>query len=226
MILSKTNIYIPGKGNEQLFLHDLDLECDDGVHLKVDAHIPDEPLIVRHLARYHFLSGFCRSGNRVLDFPCGSGYGVTLMPRSVRYEGRDLSDPSIRYAKSLYGHLGTFIRDDLTNPHLDNQVEGYDVIGCIEGLEHIDRDDQLLLVPRLAAALTTTGLLIISSPESNRGVSSANPLNKYHRHELIRDDFEALIHRSFSWVEIVTQVDRLHTGEVHRCFYAVCRNPR
>lgn len=216
-------IHIPGKGNEQLFLEDLETTMPDGTWLRVDAHVPDEPLVTRHLARYHLLASLCRSGHTVLDFPCGSGYGATLVPDSVSYEGRDASAVCIAYATSLYGHRGTYLVDDLCHPNLPPRA--YDVIGCIEGLEHISSEDQQRLIPALATAIQPDGLVLVSSPESTRGVSSPNPLNPYHRYELIREDFESLLAASFRWVEVITQIDRLHTGEVHRCFYAICREP-
>lgn len=224
--------YRGGQEDERLYLVDKEFTMPDGrrvvVH-RTDILPPAEndDLVARNLGRNMLLGPFVRPSYTVLDFPCGSGY---VAPR-VRelgglYCGVDRDDVTIEYARRQYGGTGVqFIVGDLTNPDL--LAEHFNTIQCIEGLEHIRCDDQIMLVAALYQALKPGGILIVSSPESIRGVSGPNPKNSYHLHELTKDDFVALLHTSFppERVEIVTQVNKMHTGDVTRCFYAFCHKP-
>lgn len=195
-------------GREQLYL--------DGSHT-------DQDLIVRHKARYFLLGGLCRRGDRVLDFPCGTGYGAQILDAlNVRYLGLDRDEAALAYARRHYQPYGLFGTGDLTHPDLDD--EAFDVIGCLEGLEHIDGEFQGPLIATFSKALKPGGVLLVSSPERNGPVSGPNPKNPYHRHELTRLDFLALLQTVFppAAIELITRYDRLSDGEWHTCFYAVC----
>ena len=82
--------------------------------------------------------------------------------------------PSV--TRSPWSMLGTFASEhssfrvgDLCAPNLHDQ--SYDVIGCIEGLEHIDQQYQSPLVAALAKALKPGGTLVVSSPDNLTGKS-------------------------------------------------------
>ena len=160
-----------------------------------------------------------------MDFPCGSGYGAKLLSElAVSYEGQEFDLPTIEYAKSLYGKYdATFVFGDLTKPDLPENK--YDVIGCIEGLEHIGREFQEPLIEAFQRALKPGGTLIISSPEAPNNISGPSPDNEWHVWELTKDDFLKLLHSCFpaGEVELITQKNVLHTGKLTNCFYAVCR---
>ncbi len=213
----------------RLYLEDCAFILPDGRHVVISktdvrggANMPD--LIARHKGRYSLLGLFSRPGGRLLDFPCGSGYAASLLKDfDVIYEGRDIDVPTLEYAKRIYGGDGAmFLSGDLCAPSLD--VEQYDVIACIEGIEHIDTEFQSPLVAALYTALKTGGTLVVSSPESSSGVSGPSDTNKYHKHELTRQDFLSILHEYFEKqnVEVVSNIETLHTGVRTTCLYGVC----
>jgi len=220
-------IHIPGTGQEQLFLEPLDTILPSGERLIVEPTQASSPealqaLITRHQARYYFVGHFLRAGMIVLDFPCGSGYAAKLLaPQDIIYIGADANQNAVNYAQSMYMDYGEFSCCDLTT--FKPLFTQYDVIACIEGLEHIDAEAQRRLIPAFYEALKPGGVLVISSPETRGDVSGPNPKNPYHKHELTKDDFLLLLGHSFSNVELITQRDVLDTGEEHTCFYAACR---
>ena len=215
-------------GEEQLFLRDLEFDMPTGEHVVVKKKSrPDidiEDLIARHIGRYSLLGLFCRPGYRVLDFPCGSGYGADLLKAfGIIYEGVDRDPVAIEYARHLYGSdKALFKIGDLTAPDLAH--EQYDTISCLEGLEHIEQKYQSPLIAIFHKALKSGGTLVISSPENPTGKSGHSTHNKHHLWELNRADFLGLLHLHFhpEAVEIVTHKAVLSSGVATTCLYGIC----
>ena len=151
-MVEKRVIYLGGSVScGRLYLEDLDFDMPDGQHVSVKKTFkPDgrlhhnmANLIARHKGRYYLLGLFCRPRMKVLDFPCGSGYAAQLLKeQGVIYEGRDFDEPTLEYARHMYGGPESrFNFGDLTKPEL--ATENYDLIGCLEGVEHIHQEFQL-----------------------------------------------------------------------------------
>lgn len=213
---------------EQLFLQDLefDMPTDERIVVKKISrpNIDLEDLIARHIGRYSLLGLYSRPGYRVLDFPCGSGYGADLLKKfGVIYEGADRDPICIEYARRLYASdKASFRIGDLTTPNL--APEQYDTIGCIEGFEHVEQKYQNPLIAAFQKALKPGGTLVISSPENPTGKSGHSIHNKYHLWELNRADFLKLLHSHFrpEAVEIVTHKAMLSSGVFTACLYGIC----
>ena len=221
-------IFRGGKNEERLFLQDLDFWYNDiEVRVSQTAVLSRSEMldfIVRHKARYGLVGLFCKPTLQILDFTCGSGYASELLEMyGIFYEGKDLDSITIEYARRLYGHSSAnFEVNDLTKPNLKNEY--YNVIGCIEGLEHIEAKYQSALIKAFHKALISGGVLIISSPETESERSGLSSKNKYHLWELTKKDFVGLLVEHFPRenVELITQKNALHTGEIHNCFYGIC----
>jgi len=221
-----------GDDLERLFLHDrlfvpniyfLD-ECNNKIISIKKTNIPDvdmKDLIARHKARYGLVALFCRPGLKVLDFPCGSGYASKLLNEyGVNYIGADFDWVTIEYAKNVYGQYGRFIQDNFIDLKVLDTT--FDIIACIEGIEHIEEKNQIKVIENFYNLLNAGGRLIISCPEAKRA-SGASETNKYHLYELTRVDFEELLYKFFYDVQILDQENKLSTGEMQNCLYGVCR---
>ena len=204
-----------GKSEERLYIWDDKFDCGDDICIVRKTDMPDlENIIARHEARYYLVASFCRPGMKVLDFPCGSGYGSEIINDfDVEYEGRDNDAPSIEYAKLHY--CGEFSVDDLKSPHFVDRT--YDVICCVEGIEHIDHLYQSRLVKYFYEALIHGGTLIVTTPEKGEGV------NPHHSHEMNRTEFEALLHEAFIDVQMIIRSDVNHKQEKTNFMTAICR---
>jgi len=221
-----------GADTERLYLRDMDFVIPSTGE-RVVVETTDIPgidmgdLIARHKGRYYQVGLFCRPGQQVLDFPCGSGYAAqVLAPLGVRYEGLEFDPITVEYARRMYGNDATrFNVGDLRQPNLEK--ERYDNIACIEGLEHIEMEYQDGLIAALKDALKPGGVLVVSSPENPTGSSGKSAHNKYHLGELTRADFLALLHRHFqpADVELVTYKAHLSTHVRTTCFYGICHKP-
>ena len=213
---------------ERIYFEDARFILDGGEEVVVArSEIPGvnmADLFARHKARYYLPALFCRPGLRVLDFPCGTGYGAEVFaPFGVEYQGLDIYPVTLEYARKGYGRLGAaYGAGDLCRPQL--RAECYDVVACIEGLEHIPMESQSGLIRELRRSLKEDGVLVVSSPENPTGRSGKSEHNKYHVGELTKADFLALLRSHFpaDKVELLTHRATLSTGKRSNCFYGIC----
>jgi len=217
-----------GKDGERLYLADLKFKLSGRMIEVLKTKEPDvdmKDLVARHKGRYGLFALFSRPGYRVLDFPCGSGYASAFLKEfGVIYYGMDMDIATIEYAKRMYGAKNIqFDVGDLCLPKLKSS--SYDIIGCVEGLEHIDKEPQKKLISAFYKALKPDGILIVSSPENKSGVSGPSKLNPYHKWELTKNDFVLTLGEVFGAenIELVTHKAILSPGLVEmNCFYGIC----
>jgi len=204
-----------GTDEERLYLYNLKFDCDDDIVVVKRTDMPHmDEIVFNHKGRYGLVSAFCKPGMKVLDFPCGSGYGREILSLfRVDYEGRDNDKATIEYCKLTQGP--NFSVDDLSSPHLEERH--YNLIACIEGIEHIEQEKQSRAVKHLYEALDYDGILIITSPE--RGEVITNP---YHKWEFKKSEFEQLLGTYFQDVQILVKRGKNHKGEKTNFMYGIC----
>lgn len=107
-----------------------------------------------HAAALRLLEA-CPPG-RVLDVPCGTGLlSLALASRGFRVRGLDL-DPAAARAAGVDAAPA-----DMERP-LPVADGGFDVVTCLEGIEHVEH--QAELVGELARALAPGGVLVLTTP--------------------------------------------------------------
>jgi 2-polyprenyl-3-methyl-5-hydroxy-6-metoxy-1,4-benzoquinol methylase len=165
--------------------------------------VPDETepgVVALHVKRYDFARTLCE-GCVVLDAACGVGYGSALLAETAaRVVGVDVDESALGYARTRYARPNLeFVHGDLQC--LAFEDGSFDVVCAFEAIEHLDRPETF--VSEAARLLRDAGLFVASTPH----VASTNrePENPYHRIELSRADFDELLRRSFSEVEILGQ---------------------
>lgn len=210
-----------GKNEDRLYLHDRNFFRGKEPVVVKKTDMPNiEAIIHRHKARYYMPAFFCRYQSNVLDFPCGSGYGIEILGKGTNYEGFDNDEITMEYARKTYcNSIKTFRTMDLTAPRIEKGK--YDVIACIEGIEHIEGEYQGPLVKAFYDGLKPGGRLIVTCPKAPEA-SGPSKTNKYHLYELTTDDFKKLIKTCFVLSTFITTRDILHNGEEAICMTAIC----
>jgi SAM-dependent methyltransferase len=148
-----------------------------------------------HLERYKFACNFARNKS-VLDIACGVGYAGPMFIQSgaVSYNGVDINDKLIKYAKDNYAsELISYSVGDICTFKIDKK---FDLISCFETIEHIK--DYKTAIKNLYDLLNPGGTLLVSSP--NRPVTSPNcntlndkPSNEFHTQEFIPEELLLLL---------------------------------
>lgn len=149
-------------------------------------HIVRSPWKRGLIARYEFCQPYA-VGKTVLDIPCGVGWGTSLLRGARRLVGVDLSEDSVVYAKRHYGKQAEFHIADMSQiPFTD---ETFDLVVCLEGIEHVPISIGHQFVKEAARVLTPSGNIILTNPlpDPNR------PPNPYHIHEYTLDELDALL---------------------------------
>lgn len=137
--------------------------------------------------RYRFCNAHIKD-RVILDIPCGSGWGTSLLKGYRRCTGIDIAEDAVAFAKKKYERPGTleFVVGSMEKlPAGDASV---DVIVCLEGFEHVDRDIGTAFLAEARRALKPGGLLLMTCPVLNEyGEDTKNPyhLCEYPEEELI-----------------------------------------
>jgi glycosyltransferase involved in cell wall biosynthesis/SAM-dependent methyltransferase len=147
--------------------------------------------------RYNFCQPFIQQKD-VLDVPCGTGWGSSMLSGYTSLTGLDIDPASISYARDKF--LGiSFVEG--TMHALPFEDSSFDVVICLEGLEHVMRSQVDAFLKEVHRVLRTTGTLIVTAPLLNNGKHSGNP---YHRYEFQSEELEQLLTRGFELVSFET----------------------
>jgi SAM-dependent methyltransferase len=113
----------------------------------------------------------------------------------------DISSESIAYAKNNYQRSGiNFIVGDATD--LSNHRD-FEIIVSFETIEHLNNPDKFL--SEISLSLSSGGLFIVSTPVREKGTVTDKPTNAFHHQEWSINEFETLLRRYFSIVDIQGQ---------------------
>ncbi len=136
--------------------------------------------------RYKFPNEFIK-GKKVLDIPCGVGWGTSLLKGATFIVGIDTSKEAIDYAKKHYENKNRkFHVGDMQSIGLKD--DSINVVICLEGFEHVLRHVGARFIEESKRILKSDGLLLIMCPVlDEKGESTGNPyhLLEYPEYELI-----------------------------------------
>lgn len=141
--------------------------------------------------RYAFCAPYVK-GRRVVDVPCGTGWGTSLLTSARQLLGVDLSEEGLRCAQERFGDRARFCVGDMTAlPLRDGAV---DVVVCLEGIEHVPIPVGKAFVDEAARVLSPRGIVIVTSPVPD----PRRAPNPYHVHEYEPDELRGLFGSRFA----------------------------
>lgn len=145
-----------------------------------------------HLARYMPVRDLVQ-GRSVLDIACGEGYAVRMFVQAGarRAVGVDNSEHAISVATQVCDELAaSFVLSDAL-AYLQSTEERFDLIACVETLEHVDQPEKVL--NGLFGRLNPGGILYVTYPNDALYYGSPVSLNPFHKTVLTFSDFERLL---------------------------------
>lgn len=144
----------------------------------------DSPTGIHSHVRYAFAGAFV-AGKRVLDIACGNGLGTVLLAESAAsVVGADTSREAVETARSR------FSRPNVTYHQLSGSIlpladEEFDVVVCLETLEHLAEPEQPRFLAELRRVLKDDGLIVLSTPDRDterRYQLATGTSNPWHLH--------------------------------------------
>ncbi len=151
--------------------------------------------------RYQSCVPLVRS-QRVLDVPCGTGWGTSLLEGTRRVCGVDCDETSISFAQSRYPQI-EFLVGRMEKLPFEDSI--FDTVLCLEGLEHVHRAEAKLFVSEAWRVLAPGGRLVITTPLR----ASKHSLNPYHLYEYTDLELRALLGTHFD----IEQFERVSGGD-------------
>ena len=179
-----------------------------------ERSLPGNPEFVKNgwsrvmLTRYALALRYAE-GKKVLDCCSGLGWGAHILcARAAMAAGADLNLPALRFAKQKW-------RDENFHPvrcnvlHLPFDSGEFDLVACMESIEHFTRERGLLLLREIKRVMKRGGRLVGSSyfARSAGEAKQVAAKNPHHHHIWTRDDFQNTL--SELWDEVYIYPNRL-----------------
>ncbi len=149
--------------------------------------------------RYRWVAHHCR-GLDLLDVPCGMGWGTSFLRGCRSAFGVDISEEAIAEARHRYARHATFMVGTMSR--LPFNDEAFDLVCCLEGIEHVEPAIGEAFLAEAARVLRPRGMLFLSSPHCRDGCHSGNP---YHVKEYQPDELRRLLLPRFDIKEVIAR---------------------
>jgi len=149
--------------------------------------------------RYRFCNKYIE-GKTILDVPCGTGWGTSLLKKAKEIYAVDNSPEAIEYAqnnfkkKNIHYQLG-----DMSSLRFDDHF--FDVVICLEGFEHVPKEVGLKFLDEAVRVLKKEGSLIMTVPVLTDGKHSGNP---YHLYEPSIEELRKILSDRFHFTYFET----------------------
>lgn len=165
-----------------------------------------------HVETYRYAKRYCE-GKRVLDYGCGSGYGVRLLSEvATEVVGTDVSDEAVDYARNQYTARNVCFKNISA---IDEAL--FDVVTSFQVIEHVDNVHQYL--KGIKQHLLPQGTVLISTPNRvNRLFRWQKPWNPFHVKEYTAEELKLVLEKHFEKVDIlhITSKGDLYKHEIQR----------
>lgn len=148
--------------------------------------------------RYVFAGTFISKQDKVLEAPCGFGYGAAYFSKlCASVEALDLAEDNIQFSQATYNFNNiNWINGDVTKLSYENNE--FDVYVSYEVFEHLSLDMVETYLQEAKRVVKPCGKFIISTPNRENRKNVNNP---FHIKEYNFEEFDKLIKKYFNEVE-------------------------
>lgn len=183
---------------------------------------------------YEFIKNYCRDfvvnhpqypkfvwKPKICDVGCGGGFGSNVLSQEADFVwGIDISESSIRWAKEVFTrnknniYYTPQLTFDLFDPTTDpREVMAFDIVVCVETIEHIDDYQKLLDFIKKLCKKDKKGIyceppestkIFISTPNrNNKNIGDDHPKSKRHIREWMPGELYEILTNNFKYVTLM-----------------------
>lgn len=181
---------------------------------------------------------------KIIDVGCGGGFGSNILSQEADFVwGIDADEESIKWAKTVFTRqknniyytpqLTFDVIDFLTD---DREMMAFDIVVCVEVIEHINEYDKLLSFIKRRCKKNKTGNYLepnedgtkvyISTPNRNSShIGQEGPKSKRHVREWTPAELYAILTKHFKYVTLMNckgeprDLDMKEADMLFRCEY-------
>ena len=173
-----------------------------------DGYNNESLQIMRRFAKSYFDNNFLQhlpkdKSVTILEIGCGNGRYIERL-RSLGYKnvtGIDISEDQINFAKNELGLNCVYQYDAI--PWLENDDKKYDVIFCLDVMEHLELDDLMSITNSIMKSLKANGNVIVQVPNSISPFSPVFHGDLTHKRAFTKTSLKQLFaHNGFTKVAI------------------------
>jgi len=138
----------------------------DGDYARKQIYCPSSVVRWSHGSRFDLARRLvaAREGGRLLDYGCGDGTFVAMVHQGFRETmGCDVDPGQIDECQARLGHLPG-VRFDAVHAGSHRQRAPWDVVTCMEVLEHCVESERRRVLDEIATLVKSDGLVVISVP--------------------------------------------------------------
>jgi 2-polyprenyl-3-methyl-5-hydroxy-6-metoxy-1,4-benzoquinol methylase len=165
------------------------------------------------LARYKFVAKMLSGYNKVLEVGCADAFGTRIVQQSVgEVTATDIDPAFIKDIDQRYDPnwpLRYFVHNLLDGP-LELK---YDAAYCLDVLEHIKPEHELLFLDNMTNSIKDDGVLIVGIPSLESQIWASPQSKEGHVNCQSGEEFKASLKRFFDNVFVFSMNDEVvHTG--------------
>lgn len=175
--------------------------------------------LYRNIGEHIERSEMSGSKLEILDYGCGSGFGLLALFRPwTRLVGIDSDRSVIQFAIEVLGNIASFQASDWSCADMGGPYGRYDVITCVEVIEHVEGQLDLLRAFKRVAA-----------PGAKFFISTLNHNSQYRKNDshvgkFWPKDFREMLEGEFDFVKLVDYKlrDEIHDSSTITPMVAIC----
>jgi len=176
------------------------------------------------LARYKFVARMLDGMYKVVEVGCGDGFGIPIVAQAVSHlyciDWEPALIESINKELITPGWVTNTAVDTCDINVQDVPYKGCDAIYTIDVIEHIDPENETIVMERMCGAIHNYGVMIMGTPNKDAGRLSSWVSEVAHINMKSYDTLKELMSKYFYNVFMFGMNDEVvHTGHPGMCHY-------
>jgi len=160
-----------------------DLHPSPPVSLR-ETYLANPLMATVKLARFKFAARMISARDDVLDLGCGSGHAAYFLANMTEgvVVGVDLYTDFTSLTDFPQRDNLSFYNEDLLHPSEALLARRFDVVTCIDVIEHFSTDEGLGIIERSSALLQPGGILVLGTPNRHSEPWRSVASRSVHKH--------------------------------------------